>query len=60
MGANPVDKTLTMMNNAHKSAHWCDTGTFLRMCEDEIYKAMRYGVPFTAVTAKVTLLNSAT
>jgi hypothetical protein len=49
-----------MTNNTQKSPHWYETGTFLRMCEDEIYKAMRYGVPFTVVTAKVTLLNAAT
>ena len=60
MGPNFVDKTLTMTNNTHKSPHWCDTGTFLRMCEDEIYKSMRFGVPFTAVTAKLTLVNAAT
>ena len=60
MRASPADNTLTMTNNTQKSPHWCETGIFMRMCEDEIYKAMRFGVPFSVVTAKVTLLNAAT
>jgi hypothetical protein len=32
----------------------------MRLCEDEIYKSMRYGVPFTVVTAKLSFLNETT
>ena len=49
-----------MTNQPSRNAHWCDTGTFLRLCEDEIYKSMRYGVPFSVVTAKIGFLNDST
>jgi hypothetical protein len=42
-----------------KIPHWCETGVFLRMCEDEIYKSMRFAVPFSVITAKLGFLNDA-
>ena len=43
-----------------RTSHWCETGTFLRLCEDEIYKSMRYGVSFTVVTAKMAFVSDVT
>jgi hypothetical protein len=40
------------------SPHWLTTEQFMRTCEDEIYKAVRYQVPFTVVTAKLGFMNN--
>jgi hypothetical protein len=42
-----------------KNPHWCETGVFLRMCEDEIYKSTRFAVPFSVITAHLGFLNDA-
>src|SRR5688572_7945572 len=39
------------------SPHWLTTDQFLRTSEDEIYKAVRYSVPFAVVTAKLGFIN---
>ena len=40
------------------SPHWLNAGQFMRTCEDEIYKAVRYEVPFSVVTARLGFINS--
>jgi len=39
------------------SPHWFTADLFLRMAEDEIYKSVRYSVPFAVVTAKLGFVN---
>jgi hypothetical protein len=40
------------------SPHWLQAGQFMRNCEDEIYKSVRYQVPFAVVTARLMFINN--